>query len=322
MKELLNRFSPGQYPPVVYLHGPENYFKSEFIKILRRMYSDWEYQSFDYSVSTDEEILAWIDQYSLTGRRKLTYLYNVDKDKRKKDSFFSYLQDPIKENVVVFAADENHSGEFYELLKSHVNFACEKFKDYNDDAAKWLTERAGKKGFILPTDLARLIITNNGHNLFQLSNELTKITLVAKDKVLSKEDVVSVLSRTIVNQVYELTAAFGNKDLKKALRIVSNFYTADDDPSMKILVSLQNHVERLLYILDLKSQRLSSEQIAGQLSMHPYRFKKAWETQLSNFSVTFCLHQLIILSELDSVLRTSFPSKKAAIETFFIQALT
>lgn len=321
MKEVLARFSPAKHPPIVFLYGLESYFKNELLTTLRKMYSSWEYRSFDYAVVTDDEILSHIDEYSLSGKNKLTYIYNVDKDKRKKDKYLPYLENPIEENVVVFSSDESHSGQFYELLKSHVSAECDKFKDYNDDIYKWLSEQAGHKGYLLPVDLSRLIVTNNGNNLFQLMNELEKITLIAKEKILTKEDVVSVLSRTVINQVYELTAAFGNKDLKKSLRIVNNFYQADDDPSMKILVTLQNYLEKMLYILDLKSQRLTTNQIAEQLGMHPYRFKMAWEAQLSNFSVPFCIRQLIFLCDMDSMFRTTFCTKKAAVETFLIKAL-
>jgi len=151
---------------------------------------------------------------------------------------------------------------------------------------------------------------------------MEKVYLCVEGTLITKTDLIGIVNRTVVNQIYELNEALDRKDVKKVLRLLANIYRYDTDPAMWVLTALMNHFQKMLMMLSLRAEGFDSKSVAEQLDMHPFRYKKVVEPHLKNFTENVVLRYMKKLCGLDVAFRTSITDKRTALESFLIEVCT
>lgn len=317
MNPILSKISATR---VLTIYGEEPFFREQLYKELLQRCSSWDKRFYDGDETNENEVLGALQEFSLQGSQKLVVLKNAEKLKQHK-GLDAYIEDPSDETLLVLlsTASDTKKSLLKKAVDRHPNFKSDPFKPFGNDFIKFVKSQAETDGYTISEDVARIIVANVGTNLFFLRRELEKIYLCVDGKFISRNDLPGVLSRTVVNQVFELTEAVGLKDVKKTLKLLANIHMNEPDPGMWVLSSLMNHFEKLLKMVSLREEGFPANSIAEQCEIHPFRYTKVFEPQIKGFTILVLIKHMKKLCELDVSFRTSISDKRVALESFMIE---
>ena len=335
MHKALKKIKGKRPPHVSFLYGAEPYFRFRILKEARRHYKalGYDIEEVDGSKVKDRELADLLDTNTLfAGGDKFVVVSNTHRLKGKVPALMQYLEEPSEDVVVVFDYDatpkrgqkEAALTPLGKALKEHAyTYESKPFSRYKNDHAKWLIEEAAAQGKTLPEGLARAIHLNTGDSLFAIANALRKVILHSDGDVVEKADLKAVLARTATNQAYELTNAFGARDLRKSLRLLDAFYhQAVDEPAVWITSTLLNHIEKLIRAKSLLAYGLDPKDAAKVLNMSPWVFSNQLKPQLDRFKLSELLKMYDDICRVDLLVKGSGLSRRAILESFLVRSLS
>ena len=230
-----------------------------------------------------KEVLALCDEYPFGSARRLVILNNVQRlPAAAGDQLKVYLKNPSPTTIIVmndFTEDEKSgSGKFSpgrslrSLLKKnglHIQGKM-KFAQLRD----WIISRFADEGKKADRSIAELLMETVGQDMWDLHQEITKISLFAgRRERLRTDDVQAVASHHIQSKIFNLTEMVGMKNTGKALQVIEELMR-DKNTGFMVLVVLNNHFTLLYHISRLLEENLSPDEVAKKLRRHPFYIKK------------------------------------------------
>ena len=326
MNKLVTKLKSRNPPPVVLLKGDEPYFRAQALRaakaIARKRGHDIEIH--DGASDSEGEIVDSLDSYSLfSGGDKLVIITNAEKIKGKKKSLCACVQDPSEGVIAIFDGKGAVGTPLGKVLNEHAYvYESKKLSPYKGDIEKWLIKEAHSAGKSLDKNLARAIQNAVGNDLYALRRALTKVILHCDGDYIHKDDIRAVLIHTASTQTYELTNAFGARNMRKVLFLVDRFYRHEDDPTLLLSSALLKHVERLIRAKSLLEYGLDSGDAAKVLGMHPYLFKTSLMPQLKEWKLPKLLDCFDGMCEIDILLKGSGLNKRVLLENVLVRHLS
>lgn len=320
----------GKRPPrVTLLHGPEPFFRFQILKRVRKHYKTRGYaiEVLDAAKLKEKGIVNALDTTGLFGADKLVIITNAEKLKGKVPTLTQYLKDPSDTVLAIFdyatsPKSKSMSPLGKALQKEAYVFESKILNGNRKEHVKWLVKEAGAAGKTLPAGFANAIYVNTGESLFALRTALQKVVLHSDSVIIRKEDVQAVIRKTSTNQIYELTEAFGRRDLSKSLQLIDAFYRQNDEPSVWIAKALSNAVERQLKSKSLLEYGLDPKDVAKILRVNPWRFTEHIQPQLKKFTILELLEIYESLCQVDILIKSSNLTRRAILESFLIKSLS
>lgn len=161
-----------------------------------------------------------------------------------------------------------------------------------------------------------LLINQINDNLGLLYQESYKLmTYKIDDLVISYQDVKDLVSKPIIDLLFELIDAVIKRDIKEIFKLYQKLLLINEEP-VKIIVTLANQFRLIYQTKILKKQGLNNQAIALQLGIHPYRIKLAANM---NFKEPILLTYLEKLADLDINIKSGKINKYLGLELFFLQ---
>lgn len=306
------------------MKGEEPYFRITIAKALKKHYRSvgYEVEDLDGTELTEDQILDSLDQASPGALGKLVVVRNAEKIKDKKGKLSRYLDSPSESVVVVFDASGECGSKFgAALVEKAVVFESNPLKTFNTDVEKWVQDEAASYGKTMSPAHASTLRHNIGTDLFSLKYAVKKIALHSDGQIIHDNDLRAVITKTSGSQVYEMTNAFGDRNLKKAFAVLDAFYGVEDDPALLLCSALLNCVERLIRAKSLMGHGLDKKDVATVLGMNSYVFEKSLEPQLKNWTVNLLIDAQTALCAADISLKGSGLDKRVLIENFLSRFL-
>lgn len=169
----------------------------------------------------------------------------------------------------------------------------------------WITKEIEKRGAKIDKDAINLLGALAGNDLWQMSNEITKLISFAQDKSISGSDVESLVKAKFDENIFNLIDALGAKNKKLALKLLSDQFELEVHP-LELLASLIWQFRILLLAKDLQREnpRISQSEIVNQLDIHPFVVKKSFG-RLKNFSLEQLKSIYNELLQIDYKIKTS-----------------
>ena len=162
-----------------------------------------------------------------------------------------------------------------------------------------------------------LFIKIVGNNLMILNQEAIKLMTYKTDKVITREDVISLASSSDDTDIFDLVNAVVSKDKDRAMSIYSSLIKANEEP-IKIIVTLANQFRLIYQSKELYKKGNSEDSISKILGVHPYRVKLALEKG-KNYSSKVLLKYLLKLADIDSSIKNGLIDKYLALELFILE---
>ncbi|MDW0117406.1 DNA polymerase III subunit delta [Sporosarcina thermotolerans] len=327
--------SEGKIEPVYLLMGVERHLIDETIKRLIQALPDGEEDAvvrFDLDETPIEAVIEEADTLPFLVERKLvianntSFLKAADKTKEKVVHNITLLEEwlsnPSPTATVVFLApyEKLDGRKKITKLMMQKSTVVEALPLVGRDLTTWIQNEASSFGIKISPEIAQVLIDMTGDSLLALSSELEKIAMYMDGKgEVTKEIVEMLVPRLPEMDVFRLTDAYMNGNIKETIKIYHDLLGNGEEPIM--LTSLiAGQIRLMIHVASLAKKGYHQQQIAKTLNVHPYRVKLVME----NRSIPKMERLLVILEKLadiDYKLKSTSGKRERVLEIFFMEPL-
>lgn len=277
---------------IIFLYGKDTYRLQQKLKEIENQYKKIHKSGLNLEKIAAEQIdfqEFWdkLFQQSMFIKKKLFFLENLFSNQKFKGEFLKKIQPIAKSQDIIVVSEKKElpqKDKLFQGLKKYGKF--QEFKPLGGKKLKdWLEKEFQRYGGEIERRALMKLIDFVGNNLWQMSNEIRKLTSYKKE--IKEEDVDLLVKPKIEADIFETIEALANKEKKRALRLVQKHLEKGDSPLY--ILSMINFQFRNLLIL--KSCESGHEFYANDmriliegLNLHPYVIKKT-RNLLRNFSL-------------------------------------
>jgi DNA polymerase-3 subunit delta len=172
---------------------------------------------------------------------------------------------------------------------------------------RWIADQFKLHGAKAEPEACRALADLIGDDLYELAGEVEKLATWASGSEVTEADVEALVAPRAESPPWDLTDAWGARDVGGVLRAAERMLDRTGDPLSRtiprLVGSLTNHVRRARTARRLEEQGMSPQEAAPILGMrHHFPAQKLF-AQVRNFSGTELDDALIRLAELDHALK-------------------
>ncbi len=231
------------------------------------------------------------------------------------DELVQFLNSKSSFSILVFITDELDNRK--KLVKS-VKDVCTEFdlgKVEDSKIEQVIKSKLSKEGKIISDSLAKDICHKLNYDLALIYQETDKLLLVNEEEI-TKEQVNLLISKTLESNIFELTNAIVDRNVKKAYEVYEDLINLKEDP-IKLIAVIANQIRLLVQVKGYASIGYSVKDIASKLRVHPYRCELA-VASARNFKTDDLSQFLIKLAEIDYNVKSGKLDKNMGLELFIL----
>jgi len=259
-----------------------------------------------HETSGDDAVAACNSLGLLGGGGRLVIVEDVDRWKAADTkSIAAYLASPAPDTVLALVASE--------LKKdSALAKACAKVGDLlvydvpKRRMADWVAKQFGERGVSVDAEAARLLIEVVGDDPEELASEVDKIATWSGGEPVGTREIELLAAGCAEVPGYELTDAWGRRDLPGALGACQTLLERSGDPvsrTVPMLIGLLvAHVGRVRDCQVFAAEGLTAREAASRLKRHPFYVEKLY-AQARNYGPDELRDAVVRLAELDHAVK-------------------
>ncbi len=145
---------------------------------------------------------------------------------------------------------------------------------------KWIAEQFTLHGTTAEPEACRLLADLVGDDLYELASEIDKLVTWASGEAITAADVEALVAPRAESPPWDLTDAWGARDVGGVLRATERMLDRTGDPVSKtiprLLGSLTKHVRNARAIRRLDDEGVTSQEAASRLGLKPYPAQKLY----------------------------------------------
>ncbi len=239
------------------------------------------------------------------GEARLVLVDGVDRWKAADaKAIAEYAQNPAPMTVLALVASELKK-------ESPLAKACAKagevlLYDAPKNLASWVAKQFAAAGVDVEQGAAEALVDLVGEDPTALATEVDKLVIWAGGEPVTERDV-HVLSPAVAETApFELTDAWGRRDVAAVLRASELILERADQPRRdvvpRLLGILTAHVDRVRRCKRLEAEGVGPKEAATQLKRHPFYVQKLF-AQAQKFTVDELRSAVVRLAELDHAVK-------------------
>jgi len=276
-----------------------------------------------------EKINEAASPQSLFARKRMIVVENIFRSKSKDLAskvliFLNNRERLADENIIVFwdeelAATDKKNALFLFLAKQQ--FSQEYKSLSNVETATWIRKTVTEAGAQIREAATMQLIAFFGSDLWQLSNEISKlldykqIGVLKQATIIELSDVNELCRGQVDANIFALTDAIGARNLSLTLELLEREIEAGA-VDVYLLSMILRQVKILIQVRESLDEGLGHREIISKLKLHPFVAQKS-ETQARNFTLDYLKNLFSELVEIDAKLKTGRGSALALIEVLF-----
>jgi DNA polymerase-3 subunit delta len=248
---------------------------------------------------------------SMFVEKKLIVLKNVFENAKFQEEFLEDIKslENLKDIVVVYedcTADQRT--KFFKALQKYAK--CQEFEYLTPlNLKKWINVEFEKNKVKINPDALDLLAEFVRTDLWQMANEINKLSNYKRGNVIKKEDVELLVKPNIQNDIFKTIEALAGKNKKQALNLLHKHLDEGEVP-LYLISMITYQFRNLLIIKELIEKRVPYQAIAKKSGLHPFVVQK-----------TFYACNQFSLAELKKIYRKIFQAD-SDIKTGKIEAET
>ena len=318
--------SPLPLKSLYYVIGEEPYFiskiKKTFIKNVHQQegMEDFNQDNLDVKDLKLEDLISCLETLPVMSEKRLVFCQNMDllkeEDLQKLESFF---ENPITSTIFVcfFKKMDRRKKIFKKLQKTAVELSAESLREW--ETSPWVDDLAKDFDLKFSPSSKSLFCQLVGTSLMEMSSEMNKLkTYIGERKEVKEEDLVAVVSRTKIDNIFDLTEAIGQKDLVKSLNHLACLLE-NNQSEIGALSLVARHMRILARFQEGEKQKLPRSKLITLTGVPPYFFKNYLD-QSKLWSEQEMIKVMEILFEADKALKSSPLSSRIWLENFVLKA--
>lgn len=270
-------------------------------------------------VDTDiSKIIEEASMNSMFSSNKLIIVNFNLKDDVNTDILEKYFKNYNPSSYIIFYTLIDKMDTRKKIYKLFLKYGkVEEINNNQDNVFKYVKESINNNSYNISYGDISYFISKVGTNISNIDNELEKLYLYKlDDKNITREDIDSIVISTMDDEIFAITNAVVNNDVKRSIFLYNEFMNKNYEPT-QIIGLLANQFHFLYQVKYLYNQSKTQDEISKTIEAHPYRVKLAI-ANLYNYTESDLLHYLDKLAILDQKIKSGQINKNTGLELFLI----
>lgn len=226
-------------PPLIFISGGEPLLVQEarelvFSHAATHDFSEREMIFMDSSFQLSS-LLSSTQNHSLFSEKKIIDLRNPSEkfDTSITNFLQSFLSNPADDRLIVISTGKLTAAQqktaWCDNIKKNALFVSI-WPIKLEELPQWVMERAKQSKLTLPYDLAKMIAHFCEGNLLAAHQVIEKLNLMHANAVVTREQLIAVLSDHARFSIFDLSNAIAKRDTKKTIRIMTRLQQSGEEP--------------------------------------------------------------------------------------------
>ncbi|HMB99725.1 MAG TPA: DNA polymerase III subunit delta [Flavobacteriaceae bacterium] len=289
VKALVNDIKNRNFKPVYFLMGEEPYYIDKISDFIEEHVLPEDQKGFNQMVLYGrdvgiDDIVGNAKRYPMMADYQVIIVKEAQDLSRTIENLETYVQNPQPTTLLVLnykykKLDKRKS--LYKALKKNST-VFESKKLYENQVPDWIRRVLSAKDYTITPKASQMLVEFLGTDLSKINNELEKLQIVLpKGTQITPADIEENIGISKDYNNFELRKAIGEKDIKKAFRIVNYFgQNPKDNPMVVTVALLFNFFSQILHFHGLHDK--SPRNVSSALKINPY-FVNEYITAARNF---------------------------------------
>lgn len=271
MQQINEDIKSGRFKQMYLLYGEEAYLRRQYKDKLREALTDGEasmnVHNFEGKEQNTGEIIDLAETMPFLAERRVLVFENTGLFKAGGEKLAEYLAEPSPTAYFVFAESEvdKRSRLFKQVQKG--GRAAEFATQDERTLKRWAAGILKKGGMQITEGCAEYFLDKVGTDMGNIRMELEKLMCFCMGRnVVEKEDVDVVCTTRISSRIFDMVAAIGDRQTKKALTLYYDLL-ALKEPPMRILFLIARQCNTLLQVKQLKNKGLDNKAVGARTGL-------------------------------------------------------
>lgn len=322
MKHIKEQIKSGMFDSIYLIYGSENYLVKQACQMLCPAIVDPENSinssKFQGKQADVAQIASIAETMPFFQDRRLILLEDTGFLKKASDEYLAVLKSLPDTTVIVMVEQEvDKRNKVYKYIKEH-GYICECTTPDEKQLLNWCAGILMKRGKKIRQDDLKYLISLTSSNMFQLKNELEKLTDYLGDReVVERADIDEIITVEITNHIFDMISAIASRNQKKAMALYDQLLSLKEPP-MRILFLVARQFQLMLQMKDMKEKRKSSKEMGSAAGLSPYIAEK-YARQAEAFSKKQLLFQLEECVKTEEMVKTGQLADRIGVELLIIR---
>ncbi|MDO4616840.1 MAG: DNA polymerase III subunit delta [Lachnospiraceae bacterium] len=274
MKQISEDIKKQEFHRVYLLYGEERYlldqYKHRLLQALHAEEDTMNYSRFEGKGIRESELIDLAETLPFFADHRVILLENTGFFKNKTEKLASYLEDPPEHLVMIFAEqDVDKRNKLYKTV-SKSGYAADFAVQKADVLMRWVLGILKRENKKITQPVMELFLEKTGTDMGQISQELEKLLSYTMGReVIREEDVRTICTNRVENQIFAMVRAVSERNQKKALQLYYDLLSLKEPP-MRILYLLAREMNILLQVRELKQAGFDQKTIASRVGIAPF----------------------------------------------------
>jgi DNA polymerase-3 subunit delta len=203
-----------------------------------------------------DEFLSTAFSFPFLSDHRVIIVKELEKLRSGWKRLIAYCEKPAPSSVVIFLCNPFEEGRArsrpprdfknLEAAVRRTGKVIEFERLSNTDLRAWIRKEAKRAGVELESDTAEALVQSVGENLFDIQNEIAKLSLLYAGRPVRVADLASVIGSYRLNAVFDLIENIEPGGEERSLRILQRIITSGAERPSGILYHLTRHFLGLL----------------------------------------------------------------------------
>ncbi|MEY8868944.1 DNA polymerase III subunit delta [Meridianimaribacter flavus] len=277
VKELVSDIRKGHIKPVYFLMGEEPYYIDKLSEFIEDNILSEEEKGFNQMVLygrdvSVEDIIGNAKRFPMMAEHQVVIVKEAQDLSRTIDKLEAYVANPQPTTILVvnykYKKIDKRKSLYKTIKKNGVVFESKKL--YDNQVPDWIRRVLSGQSYSITPKAALMLAEFLGTDLSKINNELEKLKIVLPEGTeITPEHIEQNIGISKDYNNFELHKAIGDRDTKKAFKIIKYFGENPKDNPMVVTVSLlHSYFSKLLQLHGLNDK--SSRNVASALKINPY----------------------------------------------------
>ena len=310
--------------PLYLLYGDEQFLIDEAVKsiksrVIEPATKDFNYDSFVAPETQANRVREAAEQLPMMATKRLVIYRNVDALKDKQwEQLLSILENPFDTTSLVLVADKIDKRKKIFKTIAKTGIMVELKKPYDNQVPTWIDYIGYLNEVKLKPDAVSALQQLVGTNLSEINNEVMKIRSYVNDRqVVELEDVLKVVSKARIDNVFSLTDAIARRDKSQALICLANLLENGQN-EMGIMALIFRQIRIFTMLRDGQKKGLSGSRLSTKVGV-PEFFLKRYLSQCRLWDEKKLDRTMAALQETDMALKSSPVASHIWLENFILK---
>jgi DNA polymerase-3 subunit delta len=258
------------------------------------------------AASGEDAVAACNSMGLLGGGRRLVIVEDVERWKAADVKAVSaYLASPAPDTVLALVAGELKKDSALGKASAKAGDVLA-YDVVRRRLPEWVAKQFAERNVPVDAEAARILVEIVGGDPEELASEVDKIATWAGGDPVTAEEIMRLAAGCAEVPGYELTDAWGRRDLPAALAACQTLLERSGDPTSRTVPALigllVGHVGRVRDCQSFAAEGLTAKEAAARLKRHPFYVDKLY-AQARNYDSDELREAVVRLAELDHAVK-------------------